>query len=266
MSNHGKPPVHVIKATQQQESDVWDLPNVQKETDELEKPKTNVFGKKSDWVFEPPEEEVAEPTPLTAEEIDKICTAASEEGFNQGKEEGFSAGFEEGKIKGIEEGNIQGLEEGNAQGLLEGKEVIEQLAGNWKGLIEQLHSPMATVEKNVEEQLLNLVVQLTEAVVLQEAKTNPDILMAAITTGIKSLPSSEPQTQIYLHPDEIKMVEEQFGADYINESGWRLLPAPQLSPGSCQIENSTSNIDLQIKNRLKQVLEPFLLDSIHQEE
>jgi flagellar assembly protein FliH len=265
MSEHGKPTVNVIKATQQESSDVWDLPNVQKETDESVDIKTNAFGIKPGWVFEPPEVEIEEPTPLTAEEIEDIRKAASEEGFNQGKEEGFSAGYEEGKVKGIEEGNLQGLEEGKAQGLLEGKEVIEQLSENWKGLIDQLHSPLATVEKNVEEQLLNLVVQLTEAVVLQEAKTNPDILMAAITTGIKSLPSSEPQTQIYLHPNEIKTVEAQFGADYIKESGWRLLPAPQLSPGSCQIENSTSNIDLQVKTRLKQVLEPFLQDSIHQE-
>jgi flagellar assembly protein FliH len=265
MSEHGKPPVHVIKAAKQDESDLWDLPNVQKQTDELVETKTNAFGKKPGWVFEPPEVEVSEPIPLTAEEIEEIRAAASEEGFNQGKEEGFSAGFEEGKEKGIEEGKEQGIEEGNAQGLLEGKEIIDQLATDWKGLIDQLHSPLATVEKNVEEQLLNLVVQLTEAVVLQEATTNPDILMAAITTGIKSLPSSEPQTQIYLHPNEIKIVETQFGADYIKESGWRLLPAPQLSPGSCQIENSTSNIDLQVKTRLKQVLESFLQDAIHQE-
>ncbi|MCW8833263.1 MAG: FliH/SctL family protein [Colwellia sp.] len=48
------------------------------------------------------------------------------------------------------------------------------------------------------------------------------------------------------------------------DSGWHLLPAPQLTPGSCQIENSTSNIDLQMKSRLKQVLESFLQDALHQ--
>ncbi len=106
--------------------------------------------------------------------------------------------------------------------------------------------------------------QLTEAVVLQEAKTNPDILMAAVNTGIKALPSNEVNTQIYLHPDDIKQVEQQFGEQHIRESGWKLLPAPQLSPGSCQIENSTSNIDLQMKSRLKQVLESFLQDALHQ--
>ena len=91
------------------------------------------------------------------------------------------------------------------------KKQINAQSASWEKLIEQLHKPLASVEKNVEEQLLNLVLQLTEAVVLHEAKTNPDILMAAVATGIKSLPSSEAQTQICLHPNDIKLVEAQFG-------------------------------------------------------
>jgi len=265
MSEYGKSPVRIIKADQHESLDVWSLPNVQKKEQTQEVNKTNALGKKVGWVYEPPEENIVEPIPLTAEEIDEIRQAASEEGFNQGKEEGFAKGFDEGKTKGVEEGKLQGIEAGKEEGLAQGKETIDELSDSWKNLIEQLHRPLASIEKNVEEQLLNLVVQLTEAVVLQEAKTNPDILMAAISSGIKSLPSSEVQTQIYLHPDDIKLVEQQFGSEHIQQHGWRLLPAPQLSQGSCQIENSTSNIDLQMKARLKQVLEPFLQDSLHQD-
>ncbi len=253
-----------VKADQQEDLDVWSLPNVQAQQNEDKDSHTNALGKKRTWRYEPPEEEIAAPEPLTAEEIEEIRQAAHDEGFNQGKEEGFAKGYEEGKAQGIEEGTTQGVEVGTEQGLTEGKEAIDALSENWKSLIEQLDKPLASVEKNVEEQLLNLVVQLTEAVVLQEAKTNPDILMAAIDAGIKSLPSNEASTQIYLNPDDIKQVEQQFGEPHIKESGWRLLPAPQLSPGSCQIENSTSNIDLQMKSRLKQVLESFLQDALHQ--
>lgn len=259
-----KLPIRIIKASSEDVTDVWSLPDVQGQPSSADKDKTNAFGKKSNWVYEPPEPEEAEPQPLTAQEIDDIRIAASEEGFNQGKEEGFSKGYEEGKAKGLEEGQLQGIEEGTEQGLAQGKEQIEQLSDKWQKLIEQLHQPLASVEKNVEEQLLNLVLQLTEAVVLHEAKTNPDILMTAIATGIKSLPSSDAQTQICLNPNDINLVEAQFGAEHIAEQGWRLLPAPQLPQGSCQIENSTSNIDLQMKARLKQVLEPFLQEALHQ--
>jgi flagellar assembly protein FliH len=222
-----------------------------------------LLAKKSNWVYETPEAETIEPEPLTAQEIEDIRVAASEEGFNQGKEEGFTQGFEEGKKQGYEAGKIQGLDEGIAEGLVNGKEAIDQQATQWQALIKQLHKPLANVDKNVEEQLLNLVLQLTEAVVLQEAKTNPDILMAAITAGIKNLPSSDAETKICLNPEDINRVEKQFGSDYILQQGWRLLPAPQLPLGSCQIENSTSHIDLNMKARLKQVLEPFLQDALH---
>lgn len=245
------------------ETELWSIPNVEKPLSNDEK--TNALGKKRTWRYEPPEEEVIEePTPLTAEDIEEIRQAAHEEGFNQGKEDGFSKGYEEGKATGYEEGLTNGHKEGVETGLAEGKETIDTQANTWESLIAQLHNPLENVEKNVEEQLLHLVVQLTEAITLQEAKTNPDIITSAIGTGIKALPSQDVQTQILVHPEDIKVVEEQFGGEYIAEQGWKLLAAPQLERGSCQVENSTSNIDLSIKSRMKDVLESFLQDALYQ--
>jgi len=123
---------------------------------------------------------------------------------------------------------------------------------------------MAKVDKNVEQQLFQLVVQLTKTVIKKEVQTNADILMAAISEAIKALPAQEAQTQIYLHPDDIVRVQTAFGETHIKESGWRLLPAPEFEIGSCQVENSTSNIDLRIKSRIDDVLEPFLQNTLHQ--
>jgi flagellar assembly protein FliH len=255
---------HAITEEEMAHVDTWSAPHVESNAVKDDN-QTNAFGKQRNWRYEPPEEtEIFEPVPLTAEEIDEIRQAAFEEGFNQGKEEGFSKGFDEGKVSGHEEGLTSGHEEGLAQGLAEGKENIEQQIAAMQSLLDQLHQPLANVEKNVEAQLLQLVVQLTQAVTKHEAKTNPDILLSAIAEGIKALPGQEPQTQILLNPQDIKLVEQQFGAEHIQAQGWRLLPAPQLSPGSCQIENSTSNIDLSVKSRLNEVLESFLQEALHQ--
>jgi len=244
--------------------DTWTVPSVQVEAN-VNDGKTNALGKARSWRYEPPEEtEVAEPTPLTAEDIEEIRQAAFDEGFSQGKEEGFTKGFDEGKITGHQEGLTSGHEEGLEQGLAQGKDTSEQQVAAMQALLEQLHQPLLNVEKNVEAQLLQLVVQLTQAVTKHEAKTNPDILLSAIAEGIKALPGQESQTQILLNPQDIKLVEQQFGAGHIQEQGWRILAAPQLSPGSCQIENSTSNIDLSIKSRLNEVLESFLQEALHQ--
>lgn len=253
-----------IRPEHEDDSTVWDLPNVTK-TQVEDDTKTNALGFKSNWRYEPPEEtEIEEPVPLTAEEIEEIRQAAFEEGFNQGKEEGFAAGFEEGKVAGHQEGLTSGHEKGMQQGLEAGKSVVEEQATQFDLLTKQLHKPLALVEKNVEEQLLQLVVKLTEAVTLHEAKTNPDILTSAISAGMKALPSQEVNTQILLNPEDIRLVEAQFGAEHVKEQGWRLLAAPQFERGSCQIENSLSNIDLSVKSRLKEVLDSFLQEALHQ--
>lgn len=253
----------IVKAAELEDSDVWKLPSVETPVDETSE-KTNALGKKPTWHYEPPEEIEEEIAPLTAEEIEQIRQAAYEEGFNQGKEEGFATGFAEGKKAGHEEGLQLGHQEGMETGLAQGQEKIDELSQHWSKLTEQLHHPLTEVEHNIEQQLLHLVVQLTEAITLEEAKTNPDILLSALAAGMKALPSHEPQTQILLHPDDIKLIEQQFTEQHIQEQGWRLLAAPQLEPGSCQIENSTSNIDLSLKSRIKEVLDSFLQDALHQ--
>jgi flagellar assembly protein FliH len=259
-----KSKISVIKPNAGDETDVWSLPAVESENNQVDE-STNAMGIKPAWRYEPPEEiDIEEVVPLTAEDIENIRQAAFDEGFNQGKEEGFAKGYDEGKVSGHEEGLKLGHEAGIETGLAEGKSTIDEQATAWQSLTEQLHKPLQDVEKNVEQQLIHLVVQLTEAITLQEAKTNPDILVSAISAGIKALPSQEAKTQILLHPDDIKRVEKQFGSDHVQEQGWRLLPAPQLAPGSCQIENSTSNVDLSVKSRIKEVLDSFLQDALHQ--
>ncbi|MBA6389451.1 flagellar assembly protein FliH [Colwellia sp. BRX10-3] len=264
MEPNSEPSSEKVASKKTEEVNTWSAPSVQPDA-EQDDGKTNAFGKSRTWRYEPPEEtELNDPVPLTAQDIEEIRQAAFEEGFSQGKEEGFAKGFEEGKTSGHQEGVISGHEEGVTQGLAEGKETSEQQIAAMQTLLEHLHQPLVNVEKNVEAQLLQLVVQLTQAVTKHEAKTNPDILLSAIAEGIKALPGQESQTQILLHPQDIKLVEKQFGAQHIQEQGWRLLAAPQLSPGSCQIENSTSNIDLSVKTRLNEVLDAFLQEALHQ--
>ena len=244
------------------ESDVWSIPDLGEDPVSVEK--TNAMGLRRNWHYEPPEaDEETELQPLTAEQIEEIRQAAYEEGLAQGKADGFAQGYEEGKTSGHETGLTEGRDTGLAEGLAQGQTQIAELAKKWQGMIDDLHQPMKKVEGNVEKQLLELLVQLVEAVTMQEAKTNPDILFSAISAGIKALPAQQTETQIYLNPLDVKLVEGQFGSDYIREKQWRLLPAPHIAVGSCQIENSTSNIDLTLKAKLKEVLDSFLQDALH---
>lgn len=240
----------------------WHLPDIEPT---MPSQQTNAMGKPIDWQNEIVEEkEIDVPKPLTADDIECMRQAAYDEGFNQGKEEGFSQGYNEGKDAGYKDGVVTGEKEGFAKGFEDGENEINEKIEIFKKLIDGLQQPLKTIDNNIEQQLLVLVSQLTEAVTLHEAKTNPEILLSALGKGLAVLPCHEQQTQILLNPLDIKIIEEKFGEAHINEQGWKLMPSPQLAQGSCQIENSTSSIDLSIKSRLQQVLENYLQQAIHQ--
>ena len=90
-----KTPTRIIKTAQQDDMDVWSLPNVQTKPASEQTNQTDAFGKKANWQYEPPEEDIIAPEPLTAEDIEAIRQSAHEEGFSQGKEEGFTKGYEQ---------------------------------------------------------------------------------------------------------------------------------------------------------------------------
>jgi flagellar assembly protein FliH len=237
----------------------WEFPSVEPPITEQDAEKTNALGLKPQWRYEPPDETVVEEIkPLTAEEIEQIRQQAYEEGFTEGKEEGYQVGFTQGKEEGFEQGKQQGLETGIEQGLAQGQEQIEQLTARWQQLIEQLTKPLDIVEQQVEQQLVQLSTMLAEAIVEHEIAHNPDSLIHAISAAVKALPLSESTVQILLHPDDIKLINSTLGDSFIQESGWQLLPSPELNPGDCVVENTTSQIDLRLKSRIKKVITPFL--------
>jgi len=259
------PKAKVIKTQDDDELASWQFPYIEDERVKVDESKTNAFGKATQWKFEPPEDQIEEEVvPLTAEDIEEIRQAAYEEGFNQGKEEGFATGYAEGKEQGNTEGKALGFEEGKTEGFEQGEEEVKLLTEQWTTLIGQLYKPLAIADEQVCLQLLTLIKTLTEAVVAQEIKTNPAILMSAIEEGVKALPGQENQIEIHLHPDDIVMVEKAFTPEVVEQQGWRLMPFPSIERGSCQVENSTSQVDYQLKNRLNEVLEPYLQDAMHQ--
>lgn len=244
---------------------VWSLPNVEKTLSDDELAQTNAMSKQRRWQYEPPEQEIEEEiVPLTAEEIEEIRQAAYQEGFEQGKAEGFAAGKEEGLPIGQAEGFNQGKETGYSEGLSEGQETIKAQLKNFEAIVEQLHQPLRNLDHQVEQELITLAASLAEAIVMAEVKTNPEVIISALNAGVKALPTKDSQIFIYLCPDDLTVVESLYGEEALEENGWSLMRDPQLEQGSCRVENATSNVDLRLKTRIKDVVDSFLHDALSQ--
>lgn len=237
----------------------WTIPVVKPHPRDVDEEKTNLLNRKADWVYEPPEE-VPEILPPTAEEIEAIRQAAYEEGLSQGKAQGYAEGHEEGLQAGRELGYNEGYATGEQAGMDTGKIKVEALAEQWQQLVSNIHAPLQQVNDTTREQLTLLAVNLARAVILSEVKTNHDVILQALSEGMKALPINERAYQIHLHPEDLRVVETHVGAEALQQRGWQLIESPGVVRGGCDIVTDSNAVDVTLERRLRQVLDQFLVN------
>jgi len=241
------------------EAKKWDLPFVDDPTAPRENEPTNALNKRSDWKYEPPEVE-EEIKPPTAEEIEAIRQAAYDEGYKEGKEKGFEEGKAQGLEAGLAEGKEQGHTEGLEQGLEEGRQQMTAQAEVWQVLAEKFHDPLSQANDETRDQLVKLAVTLAKAVIKTEVSTNQQVIMQALSEGIKALPINQADYQIHMNPEDIELVKEHFGEEEMTKKGWNLVEAPAMERGGCDITTAQNAVDVSIERRCRDVIDKFLLN------
>jgi flagellar assembly protein FliH len=196
--------------------------------------------------------------PLTAGDIEQIRQAAFDEGISQGKEEGFGQGYNEGREQGYQDGLQQGQAEGKKLGLSEGEQLIREQLAQLQLLIDQLQQPLQKVDAAVEQSLLNLALQMAQAVLGVEVKTNPQCILNTLREAVEALPYQAEKLVIKLHPDDVAIIQQHYSSEEIAERLWQIRSEPALERGDCRVESTESSVDRTLKTRLQSSLEHFL--------
>jgi len=196
--------------------------------------------------------------PLTAEDIEQIRQAAFDEGISQGKEEGFGQGYSEGREQGYQDGLVQGQAEGKKTGLAEGEQLIREQLAQLQLLIDQLQQPLQKVDAAVEQALVQLTLQMAQAVIGVEVKTNPQAILNTLRDAVDALPHQAEKLVIKLHPDDVAIIQQHYSPEEITQRQWQLRSEPALERGDCRVESSESSVDRTLKTRLQSSLEHFL--------
>ncbi|MBN7820465.1 flagellar assembly protein FliH [Bowmanella yangjiangensis] len=236
----------------------WDLPFME-EAQPQPADKTNAINRSSEWKYEPPEVE-EEILPPTAEEIEAIRQSAYQEGLEEGRQAGHEQGLLQGREQGLAEGREQGLAEGHAEGLEAGRQEVEQAAAIWQELANKLTKPVSQVDDQLENELVQLAVSLARAVIRTEIQTNEDVLLQAISEGLKVLPIEERRYQMHMHPDDVQLIKQHFSVEHIEAHHWQFIESPNMQRGGCDIVTDTNAVDVSIERRVRQVLDKFLLE------
>ena len=252
---------HTPSDSQNADFSHWQLPDV---TVVDESPKQNMFGRTA------PQREVTEVEqqilPPTLAEIEAIRAEAEAEGFEQGQQQGYQEGLEKGRLAGLEQGHEEGYAQGKEQGYQQGLQDAQQSVKQFELLMQQLVAPLALVDTEIEQSLLNLSMTLAKAVIGHELKTYPEHILAALRQGVDALPLKEQGVHVRLHPDDLLIVEQLYDAQQLQKNRWELESDPSINPGECIINNTRSRVDMGLETRIKAVFENLVQSDNHLEQ
>ncbi|MEZ8128678.1 flagellar assembly protein FliH [Enterovibrio norvegicus] len=249
-----------IRSTEQEEGvlERWSIPNYDPNA---ALPKETALNYDPGWepsdIEEEPEEPEIDFKMLTPDALEQIRHSAYEEGMEEGRDAGFTegrdAGFEEGKTAGFDAGKEEGFQEG----LTEGQQLIENRCQYLDAIIEKLAFPLTQVDHHVHQQVMDMVIQLTKAVIQAEVLTNPQVILNTLREAVAALPMAGRQIAIYLHPEDMDVVTEAHSAESLQDRQWKLFSEPSLNRGDIQVACGDSVVDYRMDDRIKQLLTRF---------
>lgn len=234
---------------------LWDLPDMTSE--ELKQgSQKNALNKPRRWQYEPPEaddESEEEIRPLTAEQLEEIRQAAREEGHKEGFEEGRNEGLEKGHSEGYEAGKQEGFEAGQQQGIESGKEAIQEQQQQLDVLLQSLSHPNERITDAVQDELVEMVTELTRVICLDVADYSKELVVNAVREAIAVLPVTDQRVIIHLNEEDLALLQSVYNEDQLKEKGWLLNKDELLERGGCRVTTESSTIDFTLVSRMEDV-------------
>jgi len=170
---------------------------------------------------------------LTVNDIEKLQKEAQQEGFEKGQKEGYQAGMKTAQQE------------------------IQQQVSLLQQIMTGLNRPLAELDQQVEQDLINLVMTMTRQLVRRELKTQPDHVIGAVRAAMAVLPISDRKLKLFLHPLDVELVKSGLSIDN-DETNWQWVEDPLLTRGGVRIETADTTIDATVEARLNSVINKLL--------
>ncbi|MFW2404657.1 MAG: FliH/SctL family protein [Gammaproteobacteria bacterium] len=153
----------------------------------------------------------------------------------------------------------RGFENGKAAGLAAANAEIEQRSKALESVLDALARPFVNLDRHIEEELLALVQAITQQVVRQELKTEPDHIVSVIREGLAALPASTEEVVVRINPADADVVSNCLREEDAHQ-GWSIAADATIERGGCEIETKNSIVDAQIETRLHNVISTMFED------
>ncbi|MDT8428966.1 MAG: flagellar assembly protein FliH [Pseudomonadales bacterium] len=197
------------------------------------------------------------------QDLEVLRQHAQEEGYQAGHQEGFKlghqAGFEEGRVAGHEAGFAQGLEAGMSKGQEEGQrqatERLEAKLAELNLLLTHVTHALNDQDYQLEQALLNLVQEISRAVIERELSLDSGQLMKTVRAALAVLPPIRDNVKVIVNPADLPLLQE---AAALGGENWRAAASADIARGGCRIESAQSLVDFTTESRFKSVMSQIL--------
>jgi flagellar assembly protein FliH len=143
----------------------------------------------------------------------------------------------------------QGFSKGYQEGLEQAQNEINQHIHHLQSLAATLATPLADLDKQVVDELVDLSMAVARQIIRRELKTSPGEIVAVIKEALSLLPVTATDVRLELHPEDAALVRNALlGSD--GQAPWQIIEDPVLSRGGCRVSTSTSRIDATVENRI----------------
>ena len=153
----------------------------------------------------------------------------------------------------------EAYQKGYREGLQTGQKEIQTKVAQMQHILQFLTKPMATLDNQVEQELLKLLVVMFKHLVRREIKMEPGHIIAVVREAIAQLPVASRNIRVYLHPDDAATVKEMLRLAK-EDTLWQIIEDPVLSVGGCKLATDTSQVDATLDSRLNAVVANLLGD------
>ena len=177
------------------------------------------------------------PQTLTAVQLNEIQEAARAEGFQQGRREG--------------------QEYGRREGIEEGRTILRERVERLDQLLIALNSPFEQLDRQVETEIVTLVIAMMRQLLRREVKLDPGQIVGVVREALGILPVSTRDIRVMLHPEDAELVREAYTLGE-HEQQWQIVEDPVIQRGGCRIHTDTSQIDATLDSRLSSLIAPML--------
>ncbi|MGE0810959.1 MAG: FliH/SctL family protein [Immundisolibacter sp.] len=159
---------------------------------------------------------------------------------------------EQAREAGHAEGYAAGLTEGITDGRARAAEALAAESAHLTAVLDSLAQPLATLEQELHDNLLQLACALARQVVRRELTAVPQRIGELVREGVAALPPAARQISVHLNPLDLDLVRG-ISPRGRSDVRWELVADTSLTRGGCRIVTESSEVDLTLEARLGEV-------------